>query len=140
MQMCLWCLNPAVAFWEVHHKARSVVLTSGTLSPLDSFASEVRPHRLDDRAKIWLDKVLQQSSWVQRPSKSRLHGRACSKEPAHLQLCVRAGLPLHLVWHPANYRFQRKCGVSSEAYLPLIQFLGGENCVHSDMYILTCTF
>ena len=50
MQMCLWCLNPAMAFWEVNHKARSVVLTSGTLSPLDSFASEVRLHRLDDRA------------------------------------------------------------------------------------------
>ena len=43
-QMCLWCLNPAMAFWEVNHKSRSVVLTSGTLSPLDSFASEVRPH------------------------------------------------------------------------------------------------
>ena len=41
LQMCLWCLNPAVAFWEVNHKARSVILTSGTLAPLDSFASEV---------------------------------------------------------------------------------------------------
>lgn len=39
--LCLWCLNPAVAFWEVNSKAHSVVLTSGTLSPLDTFASEV---------------------------------------------------------------------------------------------------
>lgn len=41
VQLCLWCLNPAVAFWEVNQKARSVILTSGTLAPLDSFASEV---------------------------------------------------------------------------------------------------
>ena len=42
-QVCLWCLNPAVAFWEVKEKARSVVLTSGTLAPLESFASEASP-------------------------------------------------------------------------------------------------
>lgn len=40
--MCIWCLNPAIAFSEVNQKASSIVLTSGTLSPLDSFASEVR--------------------------------------------------------------------------------------------------
>jgi len=43
-QVCLWCLNPALAFWEVKEKASSVVLTSGTLAPLESFASEVRLH------------------------------------------------------------------------------------------------
>lgn len=41
VQLCLWCLNPAVAFWEVNHRASSIILTSGTLAPLDSFASEV---------------------------------------------------------------------------------------------------
>lgn len=40
---CLWCLNPAVAFRPVAQTAHSVVLTSGTLSPLEGFASEVRP-------------------------------------------------------------------------------------------------
>ena len=41
VQLCLWSLNPAVAFKELTDKARCVVLTSGTLAPMDSFASEV---------------------------------------------------------------------------------------------------
>ena len=41
MQLCLWSLNPAVAFKELTDKARCVVLTSGTLAPTESFASEV---------------------------------------------------------------------------------------------------
>ncbi|TPX34559.1 hypothetical protein SmJEL517_g02790 [Synchytrium microbalum] len=36
-----WCLNPAVIFQEITNSARSVILTSGTLSPLNSFASEL---------------------------------------------------------------------------------------------------
>ena len=42
LQFCLWCLNPAVAFHSIAAAARSIILTSGTLSPLESFASEVR--------------------------------------------------------------------------------------------------
>ena len=41
VQFCLWSLNPAVAFKELTDKARCVLLTSGTLAPMDSFASEV---------------------------------------------------------------------------------------------------
>ena len=41
-QLCLWALNPALAFRDVAAAARSVVLTSGTLAPMASFASEVR--------------------------------------------------------------------------------------------------
>lgn len=40
-KMCLWCLNAAVAFADLVKQARSVVLTSGTLSPMDSFAGEL---------------------------------------------------------------------------------------------------
>lgn len=40
VQVSLWSLNPAVAFAELAAKARSVVLTSGTLAPLESFATE----------------------------------------------------------------------------------------------------
>ncbi|XP_070591400.1 Fanconi anemia group J protein isoform X2 [Erythrolamprus reginae] len=36
-----WCLNPAVAFSDVSSVVRSIVLTSGTLSPMDSFSSEL---------------------------------------------------------------------------------------------------
>lgn len=41
LKMCIWCLNAAVAFSDVVRSARSVILTSGTLSPMDSFAGEL---------------------------------------------------------------------------------------------------
>lgn len=41
LKMCIWCLNAAVAFSDVVLQARSVILTSGTLSPMDSFAGEL---------------------------------------------------------------------------------------------------
>ncbi len=41
VKMALWCLNPAVAFAQLSAEAHSIVLTSGTLSPKASFASEV---------------------------------------------------------------------------------------------------
>ncbi|KAJ7308856.1 hypothetical protein JRQ81_008129, partial [Phrynocephalus forsythii] len=36
-----WCLNPAVAFSDLSSQVRSIILTSGTLSPMDSFSSEL---------------------------------------------------------------------------------------------------
>ena len=39
--MSLWCLNPGIIFKQIACKAHSVVLTSGTLAPLDSFSSEL---------------------------------------------------------------------------------------------------
>ncbi|XP_015281766.1 PREDICTED: Fanconi anemia group J protein [Gekko japonicus] len=39
--LSFWCLNPAVAFSDVSDNVRSIVLTSGTLSPMDSFSSEL---------------------------------------------------------------------------------------------------
>lgn len=41
MTFNLWCLNPAVAFKPVSDAAHAVILTSGTLSPLEGFASEL---------------------------------------------------------------------------------------------------
>ncbi|WIA10207.1 hypothetical protein OEZ85_010410 [Tetradesmus obliquus] len=41
LALCLWCLNPAVVFRSLSEVARSVLLTSGTLSPLDSFSGEL---------------------------------------------------------------------------------------------------
>jgi len=37
----IWCLNPEIAFRALADKCRSIVLTSGTLSPLSSFAREL---------------------------------------------------------------------------------------------------
>ncbi|XP_072164417.1 Fanconi anemia group J protein homolog [Diadema setosum] len=36
-----WCLNPAVAFSDFGSSVRTIILTSGTLSPMSSFASEL---------------------------------------------------------------------------------------------------
>lgn len=36
-----WCLNPAVVFSELGSEARCIILTSGTLSPMASFSSEL---------------------------------------------------------------------------------------------------
>jgi Fanconi anemia group J protein len=36
-----WCLNPNVVFHEINEQAHSVILASGTLSPLDTFGSEL---------------------------------------------------------------------------------------------------
>ena len=40
-QLSILCMNPAIVFGPISKLAHSVVLTSGTLSPLDSFASEL---------------------------------------------------------------------------------------------------
>lgn len=37
----LWCMNPAASYVALKTRARSVVLTSGTLSPLNAFAGEL---------------------------------------------------------------------------------------------------
>ncbi|KAL5206580.1 hypothetical protein ABZP36_034789 [Zizania latifolia] len=42
--MSLWCLNPAVVFRDIAELTLSVILTSGTLSPMGSFASELGVH------------------------------------------------------------------------------------------------
>jgi Rad3-related DNA helicase len=37
----IWCLNPGVVFEPLAAAASSVLLTSGTLAPLDTFAGEL---------------------------------------------------------------------------------------------------
>lgn len=39
--LSFWCLNPATIFLEIGKTARCIILTSGTLSPMDSFQSEL---------------------------------------------------------------------------------------------------
>ncbi|XP_069040456.1 Fanconi anemia group J protein isoform X2 [Lepisosteus oculatus] len=39
--LSFWCLNPAVAFSDLSSSVRTIVLTSGTLSPMSSFSSEL---------------------------------------------------------------------------------------------------
>ncbi|CAJ1972621.1 unnamed protein product, partial [Sphenostylis stenocarpa] len=58
----LWCLNPAVVFRDVADLSLSIILTSGTLSPMTSFTSELgvhfetsleAPHVIDVDSQVW---------------------------------------------------------------------------------------
>ncbi|KAG8388918.1 hypothetical protein BUALT_Bualt02G0175200 [Buddleja alternifolia] len=58
----LWCLNPAVVFKGIAEVSQSVILTSGTLSPLNTFSSELgvqfgtcleAPHVIDVDSQVW---------------------------------------------------------------------------------------
>ncbi|CAM6101394.1 unnamed protein product [Calypogeia fissa] len=58
----LWCLNPAVVFEEISTASRSIIVTSGTLAPVESFASELgvlfdvrieAPHVVDMETQVW---------------------------------------------------------------------------------------
>ncbi|KAF4135742.1 Helicase C-terminal domain [Phytophthora infestans] len=40
-KLCIWCLSAAVVFAEVARNSHSVILASGTLSPMNSFAGEL---------------------------------------------------------------------------------------------------
>ncbi|KAK3232012.1 hypothetical protein Dsin_003893 [Dipteronia sinensis] len=60
--LSLWCLNPAVVFRDVAELSLSVILTSGTLSPVNSFSSELgvqfgtcleAPHVIDVESQVW---------------------------------------------------------------------------------------
>jgi Fanconi anemia group J protein len=66
--LSLWALNPALAFDDLAgaNAARCVVLTSGTLAPLNSFASELgvqfpirmeAPHCVDVAKQVWAGAV-----------------------------------------------------------------------------------
>ncbi|CAI0434835.1 unnamed protein product, partial [Linum tenue] len=58
----LWCLNPAVVFKDITDLSLSVILTSGTLSPMNSFPSELgatfgtsieAPHVVNIKSQVW---------------------------------------------------------------------------------------
>ncbi|GER37372.1 Brca1 interacting protein helicase 1 brip1 [Striga asiatica] len=59
----LWCMNPAVVFKSISGISQSVILTSGTLSPLGTFSSELgvqfgtcleAPHVIDVDSQVWV--------------------------------------------------------------------------------------
>ncbi|XP_075242792.1 Fanconi anemia group J protein-like [Convolutriloba macropyga] len=41
VQFHIWCMNPSTVFGDIVDKTRCIILASGTLSPMDSFASEL---------------------------------------------------------------------------------------------------
>uniref|UniRef100_A0AAQ4PJC3 DNA 5'-3' helicase n=1 Tax=Gasterosteus aculeatus aculeatus TaxID=481459 RepID=A0AAQ4PJC3_GASAC len=65
LTLSFWCLNPAVAFAYFRTAAHSVVLTSGTLSPMGSFSSELgvdftiklEANHVIDKSQVWVGTV-----------------------------------------------------------------------------------
>ena len=65
LSLNFWCLNPAVVFDELKENTRSIVLTSGTLSPMTSFSSELDvkfPIQLEashviDKRQLWISTI-----------------------------------------------------------------------------------
>ncbi|KAJ0265492.1 hypothetical protein HA466_0017680 [Hirschfeldia incana] len=60
--LSLWCMNPSVVFKAIVDLSSSIILTSGTLSPMDSFSSELgmqfgacleAPHVIDANQQVW---------------------------------------------------------------------------------------
>ncbi|CEG79472.1 hypothetical protein RMATCC62417_13933 [Rhizopus microsporus] len=57
-----WCLNPGIIFQDMCATTKSVILTSGTLSPMDSFASELQTkfvskleaNHVIDPSQVWV--------------------------------------------------------------------------------------
>ncbi|XP_069987166.1 Fanconi anemia group J protein homolog isoform X2 [Penaeus vannamei] len=60
-----WCLNPGVAFSSVGANVRCIILTSGTLSPMSSFQSELgvpfkiqlEANHVIDKNQVWVGTV-----------------------------------------------------------------------------------
>ncbi|XP_056127141.1 Fanconi anemia group J protein isoform X1 [Rhinichthys klamathensis goyatoka] len=63
--LSFWCLNPAVAFSDLSDSVRTIVLTSGTLSPMGSFSSELgikfsiqlEANHVINKSQVWVGTV-----------------------------------------------------------------------------------
>ncbi|XP_031728340.1 Fanconi anemia group J protein [Anarrhichthys ocellatus] len=65
LTLSFWCLNPAVAFSDFSRSVHSIVLTSGTLSPMSSFSSELgvkfsiqlEANHVINKSQVWVGTV-----------------------------------------------------------------------------------
>ncbi|XP_070826529.1 Fanconi anemia group J protein [Chaetodon trifascialis] len=65
LTVSFWCLNPAVAFSDLSGSVHSIVLTSGTLSPMGSFSSELglkfsiqlEANHVINKSQVWVGTV-----------------------------------------------------------------------------------
>lgn len=65
LTLSFWCLNPAVAFSDLSETVHSIVLTSGTLSPMGSFSSELgvkftiqlEANHVINKSQVWVGTV-----------------------------------------------------------------------------------
>eukprot|EP00051_Salpingoeca_urceolata_P016967 m.228503 g.228503 ORF g.228503 m.228503 type:complete len:1130 (+) comp18829_c1_seq1:180-3569(+) len=114
-----WCFAPGLGFEDLRsHGARSIILTSGTLSPLDAFAAELQmpfPVRLENKhviapKQVWIEVVKQGPSRVTLDASYRNRGSDAYKTDlgnaiVNFARCIPRGL---LVFFP-SYGFLDQC-------------------------------
>ncbi|RCH91609.1 Fanconi anemia group J protein, partial [Rhizopus stolonifer] len=86
-RIAFWCLNPGIIFRQMSQDTRSVILTSGTLSPLNTFASELGTQFT---GQLEANHVIQSSQvWVgaipQGPNRIQLKGIYSNLESFYYQ-------------------------------------------------------
>ncbi|KAI8327937.1 hypothetical protein EDC96DRAFT_453025, partial [Choanephora cucurbitarum] len=71
-RMAFWCLNPGIIFNRMSQDTHSVILTSGTLSPLSTFASELdteftgqlEANHVIQPSQVWVGSIPQGPNYV----------------------------------------------------------------------------
>ncbi len=113
-----WCLNPAVSFLDLKDSLHSVVLTSGTLSPMASFSTELDvrfPLQLEashviDRRQVWIGTL------GRGPTGHSLNATFRSAETFGFQVCVDAGF-YGLNSNIENFQIFLLCSQRSALYI-----------------------
>ncbi|KAM9852814.1 Fanconi anemia group J protein [Aulostomus maculatus] len=65
LTLSFWCLNPAMIFSDLHGTVHSIILTSGTLAPMESFSSELgvkfsiqlEANHVINKSQVWVGTV-----------------------------------------------------------------------------------
>ena len=85
VEVCFWCFSASVIFKEMDAKARSIILTSGTLSPMKSFAHELA---------VPFQQRFEAKEHVIQPSQVLIATRACFLSSLSLPPPIPNCLPL----------------------------------------------
>ena len=65
-KFCFWCMNPAIAINSIKDRCSSIILASGTLSPLSSFSAELNapfpvrleaPHVINKNSQVYVEAI-----------------------------------------------------------------------------------
>uniref|UniRef100_A0A7S2RVG0 Regulator of telomere elongation helicase 1 homolog n=1 Tax=Mucochytrium quahogii TaxID=96639 RepID=A0A7S2RVG0_9STRA len=122
VEFCIWCLNPAVAFRSLAERCRSVILTSGTLSPINSFAWELgvpfkhcleASHVINVKEQLWAGVV---STEIVAHRKVRLEATYQTKNASVFKDAIANSLKrfLHVIPHGSlaffpSYSLMKAC-------------------------------
>ena len=99
-----WCLNPAVVFGGIGEAAHSVIVASGTLSPLSSFQSELGvpfPIQLEASHVIKAEQVRWEGRTGEESSQDLEVEVGCCEDrqmAVRVEIRVQGGMNAHKSW------------------------------------------